>query len=63
MKTKEELLIKYGGEILNTTELQEKYKVKSFLAPLVFLTDKETGKNVVAQFQHMPRYYFNFTED
>ena len=63
MKTREELLIITDGDVLNTKELQEKYKVISFLAPYVILRNKETKKKASAMFQHMPRYYFNFRED
>ena len=59
MKTRLELQEQYG-KVLNTEELTSKYEVRSFLAPLVFLTERATGKHVIARFQHMPRYYFNF---
>ena len=63
MKTKLQLQEEHGGEVLSTTELVSKYEVRSFLAPMVFLTNRATGKKAVAEFQHMPRYYFNFQEN
>jgi len=61
MKTRLELQEQYG-KVLNTQELTSKYEVRSFLAPLVFLTERSTGKRYTAQFQHMPRYYFDFVK-
>jgi len=55
-----ELQTQYGGQVLDTRELQAAYEVKSFAAPFVILKDKHTGKTVTARFQHQPRYYFDF---
>jgi len=60
--TREELEAEYG-EVLTTDDVREKYEVRSFLAPLVFVTDLKTGKRGTLQFQHMPRFYFDWRED
>jgi len=46
----------------NTTELQEKFKVISFLAPYVFVVRISDGKKGTLQFNHSPRIYYNFME-
>ena len=57
--TREELQEKYG-EVLNTDEATEKYSFQSFLAPFAFVTRKSDGVKGTVQFQHHPRFYFNF---
>lgn len=59
--TLEELQEKYG-EVLTTSEATEKYSFDSFLAPFAFVTRKEDGVEGTIQFQHQPRFYFNFRE-
>ena len=51
------------GEVLSTDELQGKYKVIGFMMGFVAVEDKETGKRGSLNFQHMPRYYYNFVEE
>ena len=46
----------------NTTELQEEFKVISFLAPYVFVVRISDGKKGTLQFNHSPRIYYNFME-
>jgi hypothetical protein len=48
-------------EVLDTTELQVKYSVEFFAAPLVYVKRKEDGVKGTLMFQHMPRFYFAFT--
>ncbi len=50
------------GDVYTTNEMQELFKVHSFLAPLVFVTQKTTGKKGTMEFTHLLRFYFNFTE-
>jgi hypothetical protein len=51
----------YGKEdVFTTDEIREKYIVRSFLAPFVFVTDKKTNQNGTLSFQHQPRLYFDF---
>jgi len=47
----------------NTTELQEDFIVKGFLAPFVTVTRKKDGVEGILEFTHNPRKYFNFMED
>jgi hypothetical protein len=47
----------------NTTELQEDFIVKGFLAPFVTVTRKKDGVEGTLEFTHNPRKYFNFVED
>ena len=46
------------GEVFNTSEVQVKYQIESFLAPFCFAKERETGKDCVLQFQHEPRFYW-----
>ena len=58
-QTKKYLEEKYGA-VYDTQELQKKFIIESFLAPIVFCTEKETGEQGTMEFTHMPRFYFNF---
>jgi hypothetical protein len=49
------------GEVWNTRELTEAFEVHSFLAPFVLVTRKSDGQKGLLAFQHMPRFYFDFT--
>ena len=48
------------GQVWNTNELQEACVVAVLLVPFVIATSKETGETGTLQFQHMPRFYFNW---
>jgi len=48
------------GQAWDTQELQVDFTVHSFLAPFVMVTRKSDGVKGFLQFQHMPRFYFNF---
>ena len=62
--TREELEKEYGvGNVWTTNELQEKFKVIGFMAPMCVVQDKVTGKKGTVYFAHMPRFYFDFQED
>jgi len=58
-RLKEELIAEYG-KVYTTTEMQEKFIVKSFLSPHVFVTRKSDHSNGTLQFTGFPRFYFNF---
>lgn len=52
----------HGAEnVWNTTELQETFKVISFLAPLCEVIRKSDGVSGWVQFVHYPRFYFGFS--
>jgi len=50
------------GQVWDTEQLQEDFEVHGFLAPMVSVTQKATGKKGALLFQHMPRFYFKFVE-
>ena len=50
------------GEVWNTTELQENFEVTGFMAPYCGVKRKSDGKKGTVEFQHTPRFYFNFVE-
>lgn len=58
--TREQLTVRYLTEVYDTGELQTLFSVHSFLAPYVSVTRKADGKRGSLEFQHAPRYYFNF---
>lgn len=49
------------GQVWDTDELQADYTVHSFLAPFVAVTRKADNLTGLLQFQHSPRFYFDFT--
>lgn len=51
------------GQVWNTTELQKDFKVLSFLAPFVMVIRKSDNQKGTLEFNHDPRFYFNFVED
>jgi hypothetical protein len=53
-------LEKEHGQVWDTKQLQEDFKVHGFLAPFVQVTRKSDDKTGVLMFQHNPRYYFAF---
>lgn len=54
---------KYGvGNVWNTSELTQAFSVHSFAAPFCFVTRKSDGKDGIVEFQHSPRFYYNFVE-
>lgn len=56
------LILKYG-QVWNTEELSLEFEVKGFMAPFVVVKRKSDGKVGSMEFQHRPRFYFNFKED
>jgi hypothetical protein len=54
----------YGADnVFNTQEMSAKYEVIGFMAPFCVVKDKATGKKGSLEFQHDPRFYFNFMAD
>ena len=51
------------GQVWDTKQLQEEFKVHGFLAPFVHVTRKEDGVEGSLVFQHLPRFYFSFELD
>lgn len=54
------LLLGPDIEFWTTTTLQRDYCVESFLAPMVFVSRKSDGVSGTLDFNHRPRFYFNF---
>jgi hypothetical protein len=51
------------GKVWSSTELRADFEVLSFCAPIVVVRQRATGKLGSLEFQHMPRFYFNFVQD
>ena len=48
------------GQVWDTGELSADFEVIGFLAPLVVVRRRGDGIKGSLQFQHSPRFYFNF---
>ena len=48
------------GKVWATDELGVDFEVIGFMAPLVVVRRKADGVKGSLEFQHQPRYYFNF---
>ena len=59
--SREYLESKYG-EVWNTKELQEDFFVEGFMAPFVSVKRKSDNVKGTLEFQHDPRFYFNFSD-
>ena len=55
-----EALEKKWGEVWDTKQVQQVFKIHGFLAPFVSVTRLADGRKGALTFQHMPRYYFCF---
>jgi len=51
------------GKVWNTEELSSEFTVLGFMAPYVVVQRKDTSEKGSLEFQHMPRFYFNYTKD
>jgi hypothetical protein len=51
------------GKVWSTDELREQYEVIGFMAPFVVARSKATGQRGSLEFQHEPRFYFNWQAD
>ena len=60
--TKEEIETVYA-KTWDTTELQIDFEVIGFAAPFVIVRRKEDNAKGSLEFQHSPRFYFNFLKD
>lgn len=48
------------GQVWDTQELSADFNVQGFMAPMIAVTRKSDGKKGALEFQHRPRFYFNF---
>jgi hypothetical protein len=51
------------GQVWSTSELAEEFEVIGFMAPLVVVRRRSDGRKGSLEFQHNPRFYFNFQLD
>jgi hypothetical protein len=51
------------GRVWDTQQLAQDFQVIGFLAPLVVVRRKADGVKGSLEFQHRPRFYFNFVPD
>ena len=61
-ETERERLEAIYGKIWDTKEATTDFEFTGFMSPFVVVTRKADGKKGVLQFQHMPRFYFDFQE-
>lgn len=61
--THEQLLKQHGEPVLATAEMTARFEVLGFMAPFVMVRERATGKKGTLEFQHRPRFYFNWVED
>ena len=48
------------GQVWDTRELAHDFIVLGFLAPYIVVQRRSDGVKGSLEFQHMPRFYFNF---
>jgi hypothetical protein len=48
------------GKVYTTPEATEAFEFISFLAPFAIVVERSTGKKGTLQFDHMPRFYYDF---
>lgn len=51
------------GQVWDTNQLREDFEVIGFMAPYIVVKRKSDGAKGSLQFQHAPRFYFNWQED
>jgi hypothetical protein len=59
---REDLEEKYG-RVWDTAELARDFVVIGFMAPVIAVQRKSDGVKGSLEFQHRPRYYFDFKPD
>jgi hypothetical protein len=57
--SREALQVHYG-QVWDTEQLSSDFKVIGFMAPFVGVERKSDGQKGSIEFQHSPRFYFNF---
>ena len=58
-----EVLEAQYGKVWDTQQLAAEFEVIGFLAPYVVVKRRSDGKKGSVEFQHSPRWYFNWQED
>ena len=49
------------GQVWDTEELSQDFEPIGFMAPFVVVRRRSDGKKGSLEFQHSPRFYFNFS--
>lgn len=57
--SREALEAKYG-KVWSTDDLRVEFEVLGFMAPFVIVANRETGQRGSLEFQHQPRFFFNW---
>lgn len=60
--SREALEARYG-KVWTTQELADQFQILGFLAPICVVKRRTDGVKGSVEFQHCPRFYFNFQED
>jgi len=50
-------------QVWDTEQISEDFEVTGFMDPFVVVKRKSDGQVGSLEFQHLPRFYFNFRED
>jgi hypothetical protein len=58
-----EALESQHGQVWNTEEMSRDFEAIGFSAPFVVVRRRSDGKKGSLEFQHNPRFYFNFRPD
>jgi hypothetical protein len=51
------------GQVWDTEQLTREFEVIGFMTPLVVVRRRSDGVKGSLEFQHRPRFYFNFAAD
>lgn len=51
------------GKVWSTDEVRQEFTVIGFMAPFVVVQKKGSREKGSLEFQHSPRYYFNYVKD
>lgn len=58
-----EVLEAQHGKVWSINEVHEEFEVIGFAAPFMVVKLRKTGEKGSLEFQHSPRFYFNFVLD
>jgi hypothetical protein len=51
------------GQVWDAAQLSQEFEVLGFMAPYVVVQRRSDGRKGSLEFQHKPRFYFNFVLD
>ena len=55
-----EILEEKYGQVWDTDQLTDDFDIQGFMAPFIVVTRKGDRQKGSLEFQHSPRFYFNF---